>query len=171
MSQRNDIIELVLLNLQGRHQHVLSFRRLSPEDGLAPHTIVGMVEAQGASPQWATWRPNTHFIDFLCCYMQAKLQVKPALFEEDAHVAPGGFFYVIDGRTADPGGFVPSHDIVGAYRTDAEGRPVAESFQYNPNHRLVLEEGAFSSLLSDGRLYQAVLANTVSSFSGSPEKG
>ena len=158
MSQRNDIIELVLLNLQGRHQHVLSFRRLSPEDGLAPHSIVGMVEVQGTSPQWATWRPNTHFIEFLCRYMQARLQVTPAFFEEDTRVAPGEFFYVIDKRIPDAGGFVPSHDIVGAYRTDAEGRPVAESFQYNPNHRLVLEEGGFSYLLSDERLYQAVLS-------------
>ena len=168
MTQRNDIIELVVLNLDGRHEHALSFCRLSPEDGLAPHSIIGMVEVHDTSPQWATWRPNTHCIDFLCRYMQAKLQVKPALFDEEVRVAPGEFFYVIDKRTPDPGGFVPSHDIVGAYRTDAEGRPVAESFQYNPNHRLVLGEGTFSSLLSDERLYQAVLSENYCGLSGIP---
>ena len=158
MFQSNDIVELVLLNFEAKYQHVLSFRRLSPGDGVVPHSIIGMVEIHNTSPQWATWRPNTHFIDFLCRYMRAKLKVKPTFFEEDPQVAPGEFFYIIDERTADPEGFVPSHDIVGAYCTDAKGHPVAESFQYNPNHRLVLEEKGFSSLLSDERLYQAVLS-------------
>jgi len=167
MFQSNDIIELALLNFEAKHQHVLSFRRLSPEDGLVPHSIIGMVQIHNTSPQWETWRPNTLFIDFFCRYMQAKLQVTPALLEEDARVAPGEFFYIIDGRTANPNGFVPSHDIVGAYCTDAKGRPVAESFQYNPNHRLVLEDGAFSSLLSDERLYQAVLSENYAGLSGS----
>jgi hypothetical protein len=82
--------------------------------------------------------------------MKGEWNLKPAMLEQ-AKVEPGAYVYVIDGRVKDPMGDVPFHDIVGWYKSDHRGRPIANSFEYNDKHRPVTEAGP-SGILSNARL-------------------
>jgi hypothetical protein len=60
----------------------------------------------------------------------------------EAGMQGSGHVYVLDRRTADPGGRVPPEDIIGAVRVEA-GVTVAGSFQHNPRHRPLTHSGFF----------------------------
>jgi hypothetical protein len=128
----------------------------APEAGVEPKQILGTVELRGSQPAWDTFRPNRTFLDFLASYLRGELGADLGNIAS-ARVEPGERFYVIDPRTADPGGEVPPTDIVGVYDTDASGRPLLETFRGNPSYRVVDGAGAPSVLLEEPQLASRVL--------------
>jgi hypothetical protein len=53
-----------------------------------------------------------------------------------------GYVYLIDARTPQPNGQVLSPDVIGVVKVQ-DGTLVAASYQHNPNHRLLTEDGFF----------------------------
>lgn len=122
----------------------LAMFRPEPTMDAPPEAMVGTVETRDGHPQWNTAAIHDNFVAFYEAFMRGERKVAPAILEE-ARVNPGEYIYVTDGRVA--GGDVPFHDIIGWYKSDGEGRPVAASFEYNRKHRLVTEQGPTSMVV------------------------
>jgi hypothetical protein len=152
-------IFFALVNREGTQRLILAFE---PEDemvrgGIPAHAIVGEFRDAGREPNWKAFSRNVSFVEFFTRYMRGGLTIRPAILDA-AKVVAGEYVYVIDRRTADPTGDVPFHDIIGWYESNAQGRPVPESFVYNADHKIGLEDGTLSSILSDSNVHAAVLA-------------
>lgn len=143
-------LSVVQAQVDGKTQMLLV---IDPKEGkgIEPERIIGSLASKNDHPDWSTFRRNATFVDFVVRYFKGELGSAPKGIEA-ARVDPGERFFVIDGRTEDPGGEVPPHDIVGAYETDADGRPILESFVMNANHQLVTPDGPTSSLLANDDL-------------------
>ena len=130
---------------------VLARRPRGPVNG---HAILGEVNLVGQAPQWGFFRRNSTFVEFFTRYMRGELPQRPAILAE-AKVKPGEHVYVVDPRVPDARGEVPFHDVVGWYRSGADGRPIGSSFTYNEEHLLV-DAGGRTGLASDERLVEAI---------------
>jgi hypothetical protein len=64
------------------------------------------------------------------------------MLRREAEVQGEGYVYLLDGRTPDPGGRVPPHDIIGAFEV-RDGALVTGSYRHNPRHRLFTTAGWF----------------------------
>jgi hypothetical protein len=82
-------------------------------------------------------------------------------FGAEARRLGSGFVYVIDSRTPDPGGEVPSEDIVGGFEVRG-GAVVGEAYFANPHFRLIGKNGFFtlSGWLSE-RLLEEIVRRTA----------
>lgn len=109
--------------------------------------LVGAVTLANGLPDWNSLELMERFKGFYGAYMRGERRVEPDLLRA-AQVKPGEYVYVIDGRIQDPQGEVEFHDIVGWYQSDDQGRAIADTFEYNPDHRVV-SEGVPSSMLVD----------------------
>jgi len=147
-------VALAQVNRAGTSSLVLAFKPKTTESEVV---LVGHFSEPGAKPNWKSLVTTLDFIKLFTRYMKGGLSLRPGILEE-AKVTAGQHVYVIDRRAANPEGDVPFHDIIGWYTSDGEGRPRPESFEYNPDHRLALEDGTLSSVLSDPMVYEAVLA-------------
>ena len=85
------------------------------------------------SPDW--------FVEFLSRVIGQHIHEVPDVVHQ-AELQRDGHIYVIDGRTPTPDGTVAPADIIGAVAVSA-GRPEAGSYQHNPHHRLLTEDGFF----------------------------
>lgn len=114
--------------------------------GIPPQAVVGLVDrralrggATRLTPE--TFRPNQVFREFLHDVLSDCLPRTEGIRAEARRLGDG-YVYVIDGRTPDPTGDVPSHDIIGAVEARG-GEVVPGSYQANPDHRIVTEDGLF----------------------------
>lgn len=89
----------------------------------------------------ANFRPNKPFVDLLHGVIAAQGPELPAL-QAEARRQVSGWIYVIDGRTPTPDGEVPPHDIIGVFEVKT-GAIVPNSYQANPNHRILSADGLF----------------------------
>jgi hypothetical protein len=121
---------------------------LSPEvvsaEGLAPEAVVGICarllgEEEPISP--ALFAQNRGFVNLLHWVIAEHGPSLPGVQSAAARQGEG-WVYVIDARTPDPSGDVPTQDVLGAFAV-REGVIVAESYQRNPNHILLSERGFF----------------------------
>ncbi len=147
-------VVLVQVARAGTASLVLAYK---PKTAESEVVIVGHFSEPGAKPNWKSLATAPRFVELFTRYMKGGLSVRPGILEE-AKVTAGEYVYVIDRRTADPPGDVPFHDIIGWYTSGGEGRPHPDSFEHNPDHKIALEDGALSSILSDLMVYEAVLA-------------
>jgi hypothetical protein len=140
-------LPLEVFVLQDEPGAAVALRRPEPTGDVPPRAMVGTVEMLDGVPQWDSVTLRDSFVALYREHMQGKKGPKPAILDQ-AKVKPGDYVYVIDGRVKTPGGKVPFHEIIGWYKSDHRGRPVADTFEYNAKHR-PYSEGRASSMLSD----------------------
>ena len=127
-------------------QEVVSI--LSPdmvfEHGLCTEAIMGEVRADPAGRRELTpeaFRQNPAFVAFLWELISNQIFAVEGI-RHAAQQQGEGFVYIIDARTPDPQGEVPPVDVIGGVEVQS-GALVAGSYQHNPNHRLLTENGFF----------------------------
>lgn len=130
--------------------------------GIPPQAIVGLVDPralrEGPVPLTPdNFRPNKVFREFLQEVL-SRCVFRAQGIHAQARKLGDGYVYVIDGRTPDPTGEVPAHDIIGAVEA-RDGEVVPGSYQPNANHRIVTEHGLFQL----GRELQACLVEAMRS--------
>jgi hypothetical protein len=135
---------------------------LATRDGIAADAIVGVLtRPPGPDGSIApdTFSQNAAFVARM---QDVVRRVSPTLtgFREAAQAQGQGWVYVIDQRTATPGGQVPSTDVVGGFEVQ-DGHVVEGSYTPNPKHRLLTERGFF-------RLDPALAAALLESLGASP---
>jgi hypothetical protein len=114
------------------------------ESGFASEAIVGVCTQlleKGDRITVANFRPNKQFVELLHGIIAAQGPQLPAL-QAEARRQVAGWVYIIDGRTPTPGGEVPPHDIIGVFAVK-DGAIVPNSYQPNPNHRILSTDGLF----------------------------
>jgi hypothetical protein len=143
-------IEILMVSREGKRVGLLTAGRTGPVDAILPQRILGEVSLAGGSsaPDWTTFRRSSAFVAFYVDFMRGRLSVGPLALSE-ARVKPGDFVYIIDPRIKDAAGKVPFDQIVGWYKSDRDGRPIADSFGYNPDHALVTKAGEVSGICLD----------------------
>jgi hypothetical protein len=132
--------------VEGENGAVLKYISLVAPDfnadrGLPREAILGRLPAEATLHEVSAFRPNPSCIDFLQATI-AKHIVDAPPWQGAARAQGEGWIYLIDFRTADPQGDVPSEDIIGRVAARAS-RLVPGSYQGNPNHRLLTERGPF----------------------------
>jgi hypothetical protein len=131
--------------------------RTRPSNEPIPNAaIVGAAMLGEAGPDWRTFVPNPAFVEIVRAYLSGQTGSAPEALRQ--RVEPGEHFFVVDGRCSTREGDAPPEDIIGAYETDATGKPIASTFRLSPNHRLVDEQGRLSSLFDDEALLRALEA-------------
>ncbi|HEX6683024.1 MAG TPA: hypothetical protein VF062_09530 [Candidatus Limnocylindrales bacterium] len=113
------------------------------EVAVLEHCVLGVLH-EGADPEQfgpRDFRKNPAFLRFLSRIIYEHVEEVAAIRLEAAMLG-SGHVYLIDGRTADPGGRVPPEDIIGEVRVEA-GTLVTGSFRHNPRHRLLTGRGFF----------------------------
>ena len=126
---------------------LVALRGPRPRTDVPPTALVGSVAMHNGRPEWDSFEMSEQFRKNFAAYMRGELTHKPPILTE-AKVAPGAHVYVIDGRVANPKGDVPFHEIIGWYPSDAHGRPVAQRFEHNAEHRFLSDQG-FTSMVKD----------------------
>lgn len=145
---------------EGTRQDLLAI--LPPEEGfemgLPVEAIAGVfsvpIESEAdIAPEHFARNPN--FVEML---QQAIALCAPTLPEvlAQAQAIGDGHIYVIDSRTPDPDGEIPSEDILGAFEAQG-GNLVPDSYQPNPHHRLLSSDGLLFQL--DSRIRDRLLAD------------
>ena len=112
--------------------------------GLVPQAVIGKFlrrSDDGGALTPANFAANTSFTDFLHDVIARYAPELPGLRAEAQRLGSGRV-YVIDGRTPTPQGDVPPTDIVGAFRVQG-GAVEPSSYERNPNHRLLTDNGFF----------------------------
>ncbi len=145
-----DPLELYAIDKTTPATALVALRRPPGVRDVPASAIVGAVELRHTEPAWETLTLMKAFDELHRSYMRGERALKPSLLRA-ARVRPGEHVYVIDGRVPDPGGEVPFREIIGWYQSDAEGRPIAATFEYNEEHAPI-EHGAPSSIFSDPAL-------------------
>jgi hypothetical protein len=110
--------------------------------GLCPEAILGTL-LPGADGRLSpdAFRPNPVFIEYLGRLIAENIgHVEGVRLE--AQRQGSGYVCILDGRTATPEGVVPPSDIIGAVDVN-DGEVVPDSYQHNPNHRLLTGDGFF----------------------------
>jgi hypothetical protein len=157
-------VDVFLPPQEGSSRALVALSRPEGITDVPASALVGTVELDGQGPDWRTFEPMSGILDLYARFMRGGETVKPDILAQ-ARAKPGDYIYVIDGRVSDPAGQVPFHDIIGWYRSDASGRPIADTFEYNADHKMVSSAG-FSSLLSEPQVRALAFAP-----SGSPTRG
>jgi hypothetical protein len=155
--------ELSLLNIfeieddeQGRVRHLVGFidAVLAGSVGLVSHAMVGEFQpAEDGSFDPSTFTPNPEFLTAAKQFLNAQAKVSHELLEGATQV-PGQRLYLVDPRNQslehdDP----PPEDVLGWYEVDENGKVVADSFAYNPEHLWFSELSGPSGLLSNRTFY------------------
>jgi hypothetical protein len=120
---------------------VVSRQGAAPRREVHQLEIVGQFKMSAGRLDESSWQHNGSFVELL---QTAIAQYGPNIerLREAAVGHPDGRMYVLDGRTPDPTGSVPIHDVLGSFAIEA-GQIVANSWQANDEHRLFTEDGFF----------------------------
>jgi hypothetical protein len=122
---------------------------LAPEStfskGLPAEAIVGVL-AHPLSPDEAIspdiFARNRVFVDFMHEVIARHGPAQPGL-QAEARRSGNDFVYIVDQRTQNPNGSVPSKDILGAFEVK-DGELLPESYRRNPNHLILSPDGFFN---------------------------
>jgi hypothetical protein len=134
--------------------------------GLAGAAIVGFctrLVRQGLTLDPESFRPNRLFINLLHEVIATNAPADPEL-QMAARQQHTGAVNLLDGRTPTPRGAVPPHDIIGGFQVK-DGVIVPSSYQANPNHRLLSQDGLFklgSKFLHDALMDRLAKVSTPS---------
>ena len=114
------------------------------EHGLCTEAILGVIgsdpgNSEGVAPD--RFQENPAFVQFLQEVISDHVYGLDDLVREGKRHR-NGHIYLIDGRTPQPDGSVPPEDIIGAVDVE-DGSLVPGSYEHNPNHRLLTEDGFF----------------------------
>jgi hypothetical protein len=112
--------------------------------GLVSEAIVGVLTQPQETVERITpniFAQNPVFVEFMHDVI-ARHGPKDSDFQVEARRQHDGWIYVIDQRTPDPAGTVPSEDIVGSFQI-VNGKVIPDSYQPNPNHVIVSLRGFF----------------------------
>jgi hypothetical protein len=112
--------------------------------GLVPEAIVGSLlrlpsDAEGITPD--IFARNGVFKQFMHDVIARYGPEQPDCSAEAKRLG-NGWVFVVDRRTKTPGGSVPPHDILGCFEAK-DGQVVPGSYQANPNHRILSDDGFF----------------------------
>jgi hypothetical protein len=113
--------------------------------GLVPEAIVGVLSRLLEDDERITqdvFSRNSVFVEFMHEVI-ARHAPKDSAFQAEARRQGNGWIYIIDQRTPDPGGTVPSEDIIGGFQI-ANGKVISESYQRNSKHRIFSSKGFFN---------------------------
>jgi hypothetical protein len=112
--------------------------------GLAPEAVVGVLlgpPQPGVPIRPEVFARNRVFVDFLHEFIAREAPGQPGL-QAEARRLGNGWVYVIDQRTATPGGAVPPEDILGAFEVK-NGEVVPGSYRPSPKHQILSANGFF----------------------------
>jgi hypothetical protein len=112
--------------------------------GLPGEAIVGQLRrplATGEAMTPDTFAANSVFRQYLHRFIAINAPLDPDM-QAGARQQGDGFMYLIDQRTPTPGGDVPPEDIVGRFVV-SNGQVKPETYEPNPQHRLLSEHGFF----------------------------
>jgi hypothetical protein len=112
--------------------------------GLIPEAIVGVLLRpieEGQPIASDAFARNSLFVQFLHDVIARHAAGLPACRHEAQRLG-AGWIYIIDQRTKTPSGAVPPQDIIGALEA-RDGNVVPRSYQPNPNHRILSDDGFF----------------------------
>ena len=145
----DDYISIYVVHAPEGVQHVVSLLSteiaFSPSsNGLAPEAIIGICNRPlkpGETLAPANFARNRIFVDFLHDVIARRGPENPSL-QSAARKQGDGCVYIIDGRTPDPEGDVPRHDIIGAFGVK-QGEIDSGSYEANPHHVILSPDGFF----------------------------
>jgi hypothetical protein len=112
--------------------------------GLVPQEIVGQLldpKREDGLFEPDNFARNRAFVEFMHEVIRKHGPSVPGLVAA-ARAQANGWVHIIDGRTPTPQGAVPAEDIVGAFQV-TDGNIVPDSYQANPNHRILSANGFF----------------------------
>jgi hypothetical protein len=134
------------VNVGAETQEVVSVVNPSTvfEHGLPTEAILGVLRSGATRGHQITperFQENPAFVRYLQSLIATRIGEVEAV-RRAAQQQGEGYVYLVDARTLQPDGQVPSADVIGAVKVQA-GTPVAASYQPNPNHRLLTKDGFF----------------------------
>lgn len=106
--------------------------------GLPGEAVAGSVEdPEDVSPD--TFMPSDSFIEALQTLI-ARCGPEDQQLIDGATTQGEGLLYVVDGRHPSDDSNIPPENILGAFKVE-EGLIVADSYEANPNHLLLTDQG------------------------------
>lgn len=137
---------------------------VSPEvafsQGLAPEAIVGVLLRPLGPDEPLTpelFARNRVFVDFLHEVIARYGPDQPGCKAEASRLGEG-WIYIIDQRTATPGGAVPPEDLIGAFEVKG-GNVLPGTYQPSPKHMILSPKGFFRL---DAGLHQCLMRELAS---------
>jgi hypothetical protein len=124
--------------------------------GIGPDAIVGEFKPPltASEPMSSDqFLVNPSFVAFMHDLI-ARYAPEEKRFKSEAKKLIEGWIYIIDQRTPNPEGEVPSEDIIGAFQVD-NGALIPGSYKPNPKHRILSDSRGFFCL--DKELHQRLL--------------
>lgn len=112
--------------------------------GLVTQQIIGQLLDPARTEQLFepdNFARNRAFVEFMHEVIRKHAPGVPGLIDA-ARAQANGWVFIIDGRTPTPQGPVPPEDIVGGFQVE-DGAMIADSYQPNPNHRILSARGFF----------------------------
>ncbi len=114
------------------------------EHGLCTEAILGVVRPGPTSEPKITperFQENPAFVQYLRELISSRIYDTEGIRRAGEQQGEG-YVYLIDARTPQPDGQVPSADVIEAVQVQG-GSLVAASYQHNPNHQLLTKDGFF----------------------------
>lgn len=113
----------------------------SPRRAVHDLEIVGQFKMNDGQLVESSWQHNGPFVELLQAAI-ARYGPRIERLQEAAAGHGDGRMFVVDGRTPDPKGRVPIHDVLGSFAIK-DGKIVPDSWEPNDEHRLFTEDGFF----------------------------
>jgi hypothetical protein len=114
------------------------------EHGLCTEAILGVVRPGVSGERGITpdrFQDSPAFVQYLRALISSRIYDVEDIRRAGQQQGEG-YVYLIDARTPQPDRQVPPADVIGVVKTRA-GSLVAASYQHNPNHRLLTNDGFF----------------------------
>jgi hypothetical protein len=144
------------------YQHVLSLLEPTEVDargGLPGEAIAGTY--LDPTHTLESFRANPVFVSFLHRVISAHSMASRELAKAASEMGKG-YLYIIDWRTPDPDGEVPPEDIIAAVEIK-DGRVAPDSYQPNPNYRVLTQRGVTRLTPSQREAFVKALPNASAS--------
>lgn len=112
--------------------------------GILPQEIIGQLvdpNVPDGDIKPENFARNRAFVDFMHAVIKKHGPSIPGLISE-AHRQGNGWVMILDRRTPTPSGAVPPEDVIGAFQVQ-DGQIIRDSYQGNPNHRILSQQGFF----------------------------
>lgn len=131
------------VKIEGNDLAALSFVHpdVVGQSGLPAEAVIGEVDPRQPEMTVEGFRPNESFLAFLHELIAEHASDLPAL-QDQAKLVGNGPVYVMDYRSINKGEKPPFEDVVGWFGV-ADGRILIETYNANPNYKLLTNAGPF----------------------------
>ena len=143
---KQDFVKIYTIRTAEGFKNIASLvsQEVAFEKGLLPESIIGYFVNQVFNEEIIpdNFIRNSLFVDLLHKSIK-EFAPQTKSFLNTARKLKNGSVYVIDQRTPDPNGAVPSEDIIGAFEIK-NSEFIKDSYTRNNNHKILSQNGFFN---------------------------